>query len=78
MPTAVHHHTGEVLAQKLDAVGVAPTELARPLPVPANRFTQIVNGNQDVTVAADEATIQAVLHRNPYFRPHDVQSRGAP
>jgi len=42
--TAVVHQPGEVLAQRLDAIGVSPTELARQLGVPANRITQIING----------------------------------
>lgn len=49
MTTAVHHHPGEVLAQKLEAVGVSPTGLARQLGVPANRITQIVNGKRGIT-----------------------------
>lgn len=47
--TAAVHHPGEVLAQKLEALGVTPTELARQLHVPANRITQIVNGKRAVT-----------------------------
>lgn len=43
------HHPGEVLAQRLAAVGVSPTELARQLGVPANRITQIVNGKRGIT-----------------------------
>lgn len=43
------HHPGEVLAHKLEAVGVTPTELARQLRVPANRITQIVNGQRSIT-----------------------------
>lgn len=48
MTTAVRH-PGEILAQKLEALGVTPTELARQLHVPANRITQIVNGKRAVT-----------------------------
>jgi addiction module HigA family antidote len=47
--TAAACHPGEVLAQKLEALGVTPTELARQLHVPANRMTQIVNGKRAVT-----------------------------
>ena len=47
--TAMDHHPGEVLAHKLDALGVSPTELARQLHVPANRITQIVNGKRAIT-----------------------------
>jgi antitoxin HigA-1 len=43
------HHPGEVLAHKLEAVGVSPTELARQLHVPANRITQIINGKRSIT-----------------------------
>tara|TARA_A100001391_G_C4957904_1_gene249051 strand:- start:148 stop:471 length:324 start_codon:yes stop_codon:yes gene_type:complete len=43
------HHPGEILAQRLEAVGVSPTELARQLGVPANRITQIVNGKRGIT-----------------------------
>lgn len=47
--TATAHHPGEVLALKLEALGVTPTELARQLHVPANRITQIVNGKRGIT-----------------------------
>ncbi|MAK65874.1 MULTISPECIES: HigA family addiction module antitoxin [unclassified Methylophaga] len=47
--TAAAHHPGEVLAQRLEAVGVSPTELARQLGVPANRITQIINGKRGIT-----------------------------
>ena len=47
--TAAAHHPGGVLAQRLEAVGVSPTELARQLGVPANRVTQIINGKRGVT-----------------------------
>lgn len=47
--TAAVHHPGEVLAHKLEALGVTPTELARQLHVPANRITQIVNGKRGIT-----------------------------
>jgi antitoxin HigA-1 len=46
-PTA--EHPGEVLAQKLEVLGVTPTELARQLHVPANRMTQIINGKRAIT-----------------------------
>lgn len=42
-------HPGEVLAHKLESLGVTPTELARQLRVPANRITQIVSGKRAVT-----------------------------
>jgi len=47
VPTA--DHPGEVLAQKLEVLGVTPTELARQLQVPANRMTQIINGKRAIT-----------------------------
>ncbi|MDQ0027876.1 addiction module HigA family antidote [Variovorax paradoxus] len=43
------HHPGEILAQRLEAVGVSPTELARQLRVPANRITQIIHGQRGIT-----------------------------
>ncbi|WP_291715938.1 HigA family addiction module antitoxin [Limnobacter sp. CACIAM 66H1] len=42
-------HPGVVLARQLEATGVSPTELARQLDVPANRFTQIINGKRRIT-----------------------------
>ncbi len=47
--TKAVHHPGEVLAHKLEAVGVLPTELARQLHVPANRITQIIAGKRGIT-----------------------------
>lgn len=47
--TEVVHQPGEVLAQRLEAIGVSPTELARQLDVPANRITQIINGKRGIT-----------------------------
>lgn len=47
--TAAVHHPGQVLAQRLETVGVSPTELARQLGVPANRVTQIINGKRGIT-----------------------------
>lgn len=45
--TAVH--PGEVLAKKLRALGVSPTELARLIDVPPNRVTQIIHGRRGIT-----------------------------
>jgi addiction module HigA family antidote len=42
-------HPGEILAEELAEVAVAPTELARQLRVPANRITQIVHGKRAIT-----------------------------
>jgi addiction module HigA family antidote len=47
--TATIHHPGQVLAHKLEALGVSPTELARQLHVPANRISQIINGKRAIT-----------------------------
>lgn len=47
--TTVVHQPGEVLAQRLEAIGVSPTELSRQLGVPANRITQIINGKRGIT-----------------------------
>ena len=47
--SATANHPGEVLAYKLEALGVTPTELARQLEVPANRITQIVSGKRAIT-----------------------------
>ena len=47
--TDTARHPGEILAHKLEALGVTPTELARQLHVPANRITQIVNGKRAIT-----------------------------
>lgn len=50
MTAVVHRHqVGEVLARRLEAVGVSATELARQLGVPANRITQIINGKRGIT-----------------------------
>jgi addiction module HigA family antidote len=40
---------GDVLAQKLKALGVTPTELARQLQVPPNRITQILKGKRAIS-----------------------------
>jgi addiction module HigA family antidote len=48
MTTAVQH-PGQVLADRLEPLGVSPTELARQLQVPANRITQIINGQRGIT-----------------------------
>ena len=42
-------HPGEILAEKLDELGVSPTELSRQIRVPANRISQIINGKRAVT-----------------------------
>jgi addiction module HigA family antidote len=42
-------HPGLFLARELETLGVSPTELARQLKVPANRFSQIINGKRSIT-----------------------------
>lgn len=42
-------HPGDVLAEKLRAHGVTPTELARQIAVPPNRISQIINGKRAIT-----------------------------
>ena len=64
--TRAVHHPGQVLAKKLEAIGMTPTELARQLHVPANRITQIVNGQRGIT--GDSALRLAHWFRdNPEF-----------
>lgn len=40
------HHPGEVLAHKLESLGVTPTELARQLHVPANNGQRAITGTR--------------------------------
>jgi len=47
--TETAHHPGEVLARKLKALGVSPTELSRQVRVPPNRITQIIHGERGIT-----------------------------
>ena len=42
-------HPGEILAGKLEELGVSPTELSRQIRVPANRISQIINGKRSIT-----------------------------
>lgn len=49
MMKTIAAHPGNVLADRLSAVGVLPTELARQLNVPANRITQIIHGERGIT-----------------------------
>src|SRR5947209_3367623 len=42
-------HPGEILADELAALEIAPTELARQLDVPPNRITQIMQGKRSIT-----------------------------
>jgi antitoxin HigA-1 len=55
-------HPGIFLDKELERLGVSPTELARQLMVPPNRFSQIVNGKRAIT--GDSALRLAHWFRN--------------
>ena len=40
---------GKVLADKLEMLGVTPTELSRQIAVPPNRISQTINGKRAIT-----------------------------
>ena len=42
-------HPGEHLAEELEALGMSASELARRIKVPANRVTEILNGQRSIT-----------------------------
>ena len=42
-------HPGEVLKDELDELGITPTALARQINVPANRMSQIIQGERSIT-----------------------------
>ena len=42
-------HPGEHLADELLELGISATELARQIEVPANRITQVINGQRAIT-----------------------------
>ena len=42
-------HPGEILADELSELGIAPTALARQINVPANRVSEIIRGRRGVT-----------------------------
>jgi addiction module HigA family antidote len=42
-------HPGEILAGELKEIGVAPSELARQIEVPANRISEIIRGRRGIT-----------------------------
>jgi len=42
-------HPGEHLAEQLEALDMSAAELARRLRVPANRITEIINGQRAIT-----------------------------
>ena len=42
-------HPGRVLREDLDDIGISARELARQINVPANRITQIINGQRGIS-----------------------------
>jgi addiction module HigA family antidote len=42
-------HPGEILADELAEIGLSASELARQISVPANRLTQIINGQRNIS-----------------------------
>jgi addiction module HigA family antidote len=42
-------HPGEILGDELQELGISARELARQIGVPANRITQIINGQRGVS-----------------------------
>ncbi|MDH3195907.1 MAG: HigA family addiction module antitoxin [Hyphomicrobiales bacterium] len=42
-------HPGEILADELNELGISARELARQIRVPANRITQIINGQRGIS-----------------------------
>jgi len=63
-PTTIH--PGEQLAEQLDTLGMSAAELSRQLNVPANRITEILNGQRAVT--GDTALrLGHFFHTSPQF-----------
>lgn len=59
-------HPGDHLAQQLEACGMSAAELSRQLNVPANRITEILNGQRAVT--GDTALrLGHFFHNGPHF-----------
>jgi addiction module HigA family antidote len=59
-------HPGEHLAEQLEALDMSAAELSRKLRVPANRITEIVNGQRAVT--GDTALrLGHFFHTSPEF-----------
>jgi antitoxin HigA-1 len=59
-------HPGEHLAEQLEALDMSASELSRKLRVPANRITEILNGQRAVT--GDTALrLGHFLHTSPGF-----------
>ena len=42
-------HSGEILKDELDELGITPTELACQIEVPSNRVSQIIRGKRAIT-----------------------------
>jgi antitoxin HigA-1 len=42
-------HPGDILRDELEELGISARELARQLRIPANRITQILNGQRGIT-----------------------------
>jgi antitoxin HigA-1 len=42
-------HPGEILGEELEELGISARELARQISVPANRITQIINGQRGIS-----------------------------
>ena len=42
-------HPGQILADELAEIGLSASELARQISVPANRLTQIINGQRAIS-----------------------------
>jgi len=47
--TLIAIHPGEQLQEELEALDMSAAELARQISVPANRITQILKGERDIT-----------------------------
>ena len=47
--TSIAIHPGEQLQEELEALGMSAAELARQMQVPANRISQILRGERDIT-----------------------------
>ena len=59
-------HPGDHLAHQLEACGMSAAELSRQLNVPANRITEILNGQRAVT--GDTALrLGHFFHNGPHF-----------
>lgn len=42
-------HSGEILRDELEELGITPTEFARHIAVPPNRISQIIGGRRSIT-----------------------------